>query len=139
MDIDSIDPGADFVETIEEAVSTCAVLLAVIGSDWATVTYEGSDLRRLDDPKDFVVLEIGAALAREIPVIPILVDGARMPTRGVLPDSIAPLARRQAFALSAAAFGANVDRLEQRLETLLGERPRKPLRIDRRTLFGIPS
>ena len=78
-DVDSIELGDDFVEVINGAVGSCDVLLALVGDEWLTITDAGGR-RRLDDPHDFVRLEIEAALARNVRVIPILVDGARMPT-----------------------------------------------------------
>jgi hypothetical protein len=80
MDVDTIALGVDFAEVITQAVSTCHVLLAVIGPRWVTGTDEGGR-RRLDDPDDIVRLEIAAALERDIRVIPILVEGAVMPRR----------------------------------------------------------
>ena len=79
-DVDSIELGDDFVEVITHAVGSCDVLLALIGEDWLTIT-DADGRRRLDGPHDFVRLEIEAALARDVRVIPILVDGARMPSR----------------------------------------------------------
>src|SRR6266508_306274 len=75
-DVDSIQLGDDFVEVITSAVGSCDVLLALIGDEWLTITDEDGQ-RRLDDPNDFVRLEIEAALTRNVRVIPILVDGAR--------------------------------------------------------------
>jgi TIR domain len=105
-DVDSIEPGDDFAEVITEAVSSCAVLLAVIGGRWLAAA--GPDGRRLDDPGDFVRLEIEAALARGVRLVPVLVDGARMPRPDQLPASLAPLARRQAIELSHARFSADL-------------------------------
>src|SRR6185437_15166507 len=92
-DVDSIEPGDDFAEVISDAVSSCAVLLAVIGDRWLAAADE--DGRRLDDPEDFVRLEIEAALTRGVRVIPVLVGGARMPRPGQLPPSLASLCGRQ--------------------------------------------
>src|SRR5690349_10570277 len=78
MDVDTIEPGVDFAEEITRAVSACKVLLAVIGPNWLAATDERG-CRRLDDPDDFVRLEIEAALARGVRVIPILADDAVMP------------------------------------------------------------
>src|SRR5688500_6019930 len=75
-DADSIELGDDFVEVISTAVGSCDVLLALIGDEWVPIT-DAHGQRRLDDPDDFVRLEIEAALARKVRVIPILVDGAR--------------------------------------------------------------
>ena len=71
MDIDAIEPGLDFVEVIEQAVGSCDALIALIGKQWLTIT-DDAGLRRLDNPEDFVRLEIAAALARNIRVIPAL-------------------------------------------------------------------
>ena len=75
-DVDSIQLGDDFVEVITRAVGSCDVLLALIGDRWLTIT-DQDGRRRLDDPDDFVRLEIEAALTRNVRVIPILVDGAQ--------------------------------------------------------------
>jgi len=85
MDVDTIAPGLDFAEVITEAVSTCEVLLAVIGPRWLDAKDEDGQ-RRLEDPDDIVRLEIAAALERNIRVIPILVEGAQMPRLQQLPD-----------------------------------------------------
>src|SRR4051812_26727912 len=73
-DLDTLEPGADFVEVIEETVARCDALLAVIGRDWLTPTAPGK--RRIDDPLDWVRLEITHALDRRIRVVPVLVHGA---------------------------------------------------------------
>jgi len=73
MDIDTIEPGLDFVEVIEQAVGSCDALLALIGRQWLTLTDDDGQ-RRLDNPEDFVRLEIAAALVRNIRVIPVLVQ-----------------------------------------------------------------
>jgi hypothetical protein len=78
MDVTGIDPGKDFRKVIENAVSTCDVLILMIGKKWtAAVDEEGN--RRLDDPKDFVRIETTAALHRDVPIIPALIQGAAMP------------------------------------------------------------
>jgi hypothetical protein len=78
MDIDAIGLGDDFVEVIETKVAKCDVLIAVIGRNWVTSKDDHGD-RRLNNPEDFVRMEIGAALKRKIRVMPVLVDGALMP------------------------------------------------------------
>ena len=109
-DVDSIELGDDFVETITNAVGSCDILLALIGQEWLDVA--GSDgSRRLDDPDDFVRLEIEAALARKVLLIPILIDGAMMPRGDQLPPSIAPMVRRQALELSPNRFRLDTERL----------------------------
>ncbi len=79
MDIDTLEPGVDFAEAIEKAVDSCDVLIALIGKQWLTVTDEQTGRRRLDNPKDFVRLEIQTALDRNIRVITVLVGGPRCP------------------------------------------------------------
>jgi hypothetical protein len=113
-DVDTIEPGDDFAEVITGAVQACAVLLAVIGGRWLTAA--GPDGRRLDDPDDFVRLEIEAALARGVRVIPVLVDGTTMPRPVQLPASLAPLARRQAIELSHSRFSADLTGLLKLLD-----------------------
>ena len=119
QDIDSIQLGDDFVEVITRAVGSCDVLLVLIGKRW--LSSRDKHGRRLDDPEDFVRLEIEAALARDVRIIPILVGGARMPTAGELPPSLGMLARRQALELHASQFGADISRLIKVLDGALTE------------------
>jgi hypothetical protein len=121
MDIDSIAIGVDFVEAIERAVDSCAVLLALIGPQWATVTDEDGR-RRLDDPDDKVRQEIEAGLARNILVIPVLTDGTSMPGRQHLPDSLALFARRNGLQLSFDRYDYDLGRLLRVVDTALGRR-----------------
>ena len=90
MDVDSIAPGLDFVRVLQEHLGQCDIVLTVIGKGWL-------DARpRLDNPQDFVRIEIETALNQEKRVIPVLVDEARMPRADELPEAIRPLARRNA-------------------------------------------
>lgn len=100
MDVSgSIEPGLEFDTVIEKAVSSCDALIVVIGKEWLTAADENGK-RRLDDPNDFVRLEIAAALRRTIRVIPVLVQGADMPDEGSLPDDLKRLSKRQASEIS---------------------------------------
>jgi hypothetical protein len=119
-DIDSIELGDDFVEVINAAVESCDVLLALIGDRWLTATGQDGQ-RRLDNPGDFVRLEIEAALTRNVRVIPILVEGARMPGEDELPASLAKLAYRQALELSPSRFAADTRRLLKVLDRTISE------------------
>jgi uncharacterized RDD family membrane protein YckC len=119
-DVDSIELGDDFVEVISSAVGSCDVLLALIGHQWLTITDEHGQ-RRLEDPNDFVRVEIEAALARNVRVIPILVEGARMPRATELPASLARLVRRQALDLHPSRFDFDTGRLLRVLERSLAE------------------
>jgi hypothetical protein len=78
MDVDHIPAGVDFTEYLHSQVAVCDVFLAVIGPNWLDAK-DDSGGRRFDNPDDFVTIEIAAALARNIRVIPVLVDGARTP------------------------------------------------------------
>ena len=113
MDIDTIDPGTDFVETIQNAVHSFDVVIVLIGRRWLTM---GGKRRRLDNPDDWVRLEIETALGRGIRVVPVLVQGAKMPNRNVLPESLAMLARRQAFVMSDVRWEADVRTLIESLK-----------------------
>jgi CheY-like chemotaxis protein len=97
-DIDSIPTGMDFRDYIRESVHGCDVLVAIIGKDWLNITNERGK-RRLDDEGDFVRNEISAALQRDIPVIPILVQNAMMPKEDDLPDVLRDLAYRHGRAV----------------------------------------
>ena len=78
LDIDTIDPGTDFVRVLQSSLRETAAVLVVIGQRWTSVSYS-SGVRRLDDAKDFVRLEVEESLGRDIPVVPVLVQGATMP------------------------------------------------------------
>jgi TIR domain len=125
FDIDNIDLGIDFVKAIEESVASCDVLVAVIGRHWL-VTSDEQGRRRLDNPEDYVRVEIGTALKRDIRVMPVLVEGASMPQSRELPDDLKPLARRNALNVSHDRFRVDADRLvgavERALEKTTAER-----------------
>ncbi len=119
MDIDTIELGVDFVQKIQEAVSSCDVLLAVIGPAWLTIA-NANGQPRLNDPNDFVRLEVQTALQRNIRVIPILVQGASMPTEKDLPPELAALARRNGMGIEHSSFDSDVNLLITKLEKMLG-------------------
>jgi hypothetical protein len=126
-DIDSLAPGADFPDAIAAAVGQCRVLLALIGSNWLSAEREGK--RRLDDPNDYVRLEIVAALRRGTIVVPVLIEDAQMPQRNELPPELTELADRNALRLRDEGWADGVNRLTQFLERVLrasGERPPTP-------------
>jgi hypothetical protein len=118
IDVEAIEPGADFGEVIERAVGGCAVLLAVIGPSWLRAADERGG-RRLDDADDMVRLEIAAALARGVRVIPVLVEGAVMPRRDELPEDLAPLTRRNALRVRHESFRDDAQRLVRAIERAL--------------------
>lgn len=114
-DVDGIEGGEDFVEAIQQAVGSSDILLAVIGPQWST-TRDSKGRRRLDNPEDFVRMEIETALSRGIRVIPVLVQGAVMPSAEELPPELAKLARRNAVELSERRFYFDMDMLISAIE-----------------------
>jgi hypothetical protein len=119
FDIDSISAGSDFVEALEIGLSQSRVLLAVIGRSWLTAV-DDNGKRRIDDPGDYVRLEIEAALSRGIPVVPVLVDGAALPQVSDLPESLRPLARRQNREIRHAGSAADMAALVRVISSILG-------------------
>jgi hypothetical protein len=113
MDIDSIEPGLDFVEVIENSVASCYVVLLLIGKRWQP--------GRLQDDRDFVRLELLAALERKIRVVPVLLEGAQMPSAEELSPVLAALSRRQAFELSNRHFSDDLNELVALLERIVNE------------------
>lgn len=123
MDLDSIEPGLDFVEVIEEALGSCVVLVALIGRQWLTLTDEEGN-RRLDNPDDYVRFEVQTALQRGVRVIPVLVDGAAALKAPQLPVELHKLARLSALELSYGRYQFDADRLLDVIQRVLGAVPR---------------
>ena len=111
MDIDTLKAGTDFVEFINKKVGECDVLIAMIGEQWLELRDEQGN-RRLDNPEDWVRLEIATALKREkILVVPAMVYGAVLPRSKDLPRPLKKLARRQALEITHKNFHHDVDSL----------------------------
>ena len=104
-DDDDIVPGERFTESIRKAINSCDVFLVLISPNWL------SALARLQEPADLVRREIADALARQVTLIPVLIDGARMPTPEELPEAIKELASFQAFPLSQHWWKEDIKRL----------------------------
>jgi hypothetical protein len=120
-DLETMESGADVVEVIQETVARCDAVVAVIGPRWLAA--EAGRGRRLDDPMDWVRLEIASALNRHVRVVPVLVGGATMPSAEELPVDLRQLARRHAVELSETAWRPQVDALLDSLgEVLPGSR-----------------
>jgi tetratricopeptide (TPR) repeat protein len=135
IDVD-LEPGIDFVEAIVTSVGACDVLIAVIGKHWLlSADQEGK--RRLENPEDFVRLEIATALKRNIRVIPVLVDGALMPRSSDLPDDLKLLVRRNALEISHNRFNADLRRLVAAIETVLQKADGKRNRHEEPTTEGV--
>ncbi len=128
IDVDSIEPGEHFVEAIQGSVSSVDALVAVIGRSWLTSLDPGSGKRRLDDPGDYVRLEIKTALERNIRVIPVLVAGASMPAAPDLPGDLGALAQRNALELRDDQWKDGVERLIKTLDRVLEEDARPETR-----------
>jgi hypothetical protein len=121
MDVDAMQPGRDFAKQLESQVSQCHVLLAVIGPHWLDARDQAGK-RRLDNDKDYVRIEIASALQRDIAVIPVLLDGAAMPSEESLPDNLKPLVRRHALELRHTRFAADADAIVHALEAVVPRR-----------------
>jgi len=118
-DVDDLAAGEDFVQGLERALGSCRVLIVVIGKTWLTASGPNG-ARRLDDPHDFVRLEVSVALRRDVRVIPVLVEGAGMPSEADLPDDLKPLGRRQAQELTDSRWDYDIGRLAGSIEEALG-------------------
>jgi len=150
IDVDSIPPGEDFVRMLEAQVAQCDAMLAVIGDGWLEAKDERG-ARRLDDPTDFVRIEIESALKQGKRVIPVLVNQARMPRLDELPQSLQPLATRNAVRLTHERFRADVQGLVKSLHGALeeaatrhtgafgtmGREPLKPSQSARRVVLAV--
>lgn len=126
MDVTAIAPGRDFRKAIDECVATCSVLLAVIGQEWLDLR-DSQGGRRLDDPNDFVRVELASALRRDIPVVPVLVRGAKMPPVEQFPEDLKELAYRNAVELTLARWKSDVQVLLQALRPYLDLRDKDPI------------
>jgi hypothetical protein len=128
MDVDAIKLGDDYVKILREEVAKCNVMLAVLGPHWLDACDERGN-RRLEDPNDFVRVEIAAALEREIFVIPILLDNTPVPRVDQLPKDIEGLAQRQGLQIRHVSFHDDVKKLIESLREKLK-------RFDEHTLVG---
>jgi TIR domain len=125
MDIDHIAPGEDFKQVIQEKLSAVQVAVVLIGKQWLNIK-DSTGQRRLDNPDDFIQLEIATLLARDIRVIPVLVGGADVPDAAQLPESLVSLVERNAHEISDLRFHTDVDRLIQALEEIVdGKNPQE--------------
>lgn len=114
MDVDSIALGRDFRQSLHDSLESCDAFLALIGPSWLD-SKDAAGKRRLDDPTDFVRQEIATALKRNIPVTPVLLQDAQMPSEQSLPDDLKDLAFRNGFELSHTRWRSDVREMVQRL------------------------
>jgi hypothetical protein len=117
-DFNAIQPGDDFVESIGTALQRCDVLLVLMGDKWLNVADEAGN-RRLDDPDDFVRLEISKALSRGIKVIPVMLDEIKMPRPEQLPENLQPMTRRQLVEIDPTRFEDDVRKLAEVIKKIL--------------------
>ena len=128
-DFNTILPGDDFVISIDNALRKCDVLLVVIGKSWLDLK-DTTGQRRLDDPDDFVRLEVATALSRNIQVIPVLFDGVAMPRPDQLPPNMSSLYRRQFVEIDSKRFEDDVRNLAEAIKKVMPDgvvRPVPPL------------
>ncbi len=132
MDVDSIAPGDDFLAVIDRRVSGAALVLAVMGERWA-----GPQGKRILEPNDAVRREIAVALASGVRLLPVLVNGARMPAPASLPDDVASLASLNAIELRHTRFNDDFERLVQAISGVTPELRHAELSLRPRRLAGM--
>ena len=136
IDLDSLSAGVPFAKRIQEAIGECSVLIALIGRSYVTSVDESGN-RRLDDPRDFVRLEVTAALRKKVPVIPVLVGGATLPRRSEMPKPMAGMLNQNAIEITDQRWRYDVDRLITAVEALsLPETPTPDTPVDARAGGG---
>jgi hypothetical protein len=124
MDVDSIEPGTNFVRVLQEKIADSDIVLAIIGRSWVDAA-DSNGNRRLDNPKDFVRTEIEAALSHKKVVIPVLVGNAEMPTYERLPESLRVLTEIHALRINHERYRADAEGLIKSLKKILDRPPRE--------------
>jgi hypothetical protein len=139
MDIDRIEPGQDFVDAINHSVAEAGVLLVLIGREWIKMT-DKSGIPRLENPEDFVRLEILAGLEQKAVMIPVLLADTEMPSAQALPPPLQPFARRNAIQISDSRFHSDVDRLIEAIEKIFNPQRAAvpPIRSEQRNQAATP-
>ncbi|MFZ4072370.1 MAG: SUMF1/EgtB/PvdO family nonheme iron enzyme [Caulobacterales bacterium] len=119
-DVDNIGPGVDFGDYIKSVLPKCRVALMLIGPHWLESKDEDGR-RRLDDEHDGVRIEIETALSlSDVLIVPVLVNGARMPRASDVPASLQPLLRRNAAIIRRDPdFHDDVERLTTALRAIV--------------------
>lgn len=119
FDVDTIKPGIDFEQKIKTELDNSDVVLALIGNQWLDIK-DTTGNRRLDDPRDYVRLELETALAKDMAVIPVVLQGAPIPSGDELPESLYELSRRNAIKLSDEHWSSDLRILTANLKNALG-------------------
>jgi hypothetical protein len=122
IDIDRMRAGQNFHRVLEQRLSDCSVVLTVIGPSWLQVRNEGGQ-RRIDDPEDWVRLELARSLARGITTIPVLVGGAELPKKSELPDDLKPLVQHHAAVVTTNGFRSDMAGLVRDIRDIIGASP----------------
>jgi hypothetical protein len=135
MDVTSIDAGTDFVEQIYNALESCDIVLALIDRDWVAVTNERN--REGANANDYVRIEIEAALERELVVIPVLLDGAAMPSENEVPPSLAELVKRNAIEVTHSGFNDDMRALFRVLRRAIKALSKAGKESEQRILYEI--
>jgi hypothetical protein len=117
IDVDGIPLGTNFVRRLTDEVNSCDALLALMGPKWLDACDDNGN-RRINNPNDFVRIEISAALRRDIPVIPILLNGTKIPRADRLPPDLQELVVRSALDVRHQSFHSDVARLVRELKQL---------------------
>jgi formylglycine-generating enzyme required for sulfatase activity len=120
LDVRGIDGGENWLQTLERQVAACDAMVVLIGKEWANLRDEHGN-RRLDDPHDKVRFEISQALLRNLPIVPVSIDGAAIPKAAQLPDNLMQLALIQAMPLRAESFPQDAAAITERLRVLLAK------------------
>jgi hypothetical protein len=118
IDVVAIAPGSDFADSIVQEIRYADVVLVLIGPEWSTLK-DPHGRRRIDDPRDFIGLEVATALASDKPVIPVLINNARMPKAVELPEQLRDLSMRNAAVLGYETFRRDVEVLIEGIRRVL--------------------
>ena len=119
FDVDTIKPGVDFEQKIKTELDNSDAVLVLIGNQWLGIK-DANGNRRLDDPHDYVRLEVETALSKNIAVIPVLLQGVPMPSGNELPEKLYDLSRRNAIKLSDEHWNSDLSMLTAILKNVLG-------------------
>ena len=118
-DIEGIEPGVEFPVALEKALANCVVMVVLIGPQWLAIK-NAKGQRRLEQPGDWIRLEIATALERGVRVVPVMVEDTPLPEAEALPADLRPLLQRQTLQLSDLRWDADLARLVQTLAKIPG-------------------
>ncbi len=128
--------GLDFVEHLRKTVRQCDILIALIGPGWLNAIDRKTGGRRLLDEADYVRVEVAAALAQNVRVVPVLLDGTPFPPVADLPDNLKQLVTRAGVEVRRLSFDSDVDRLVQGLGLVATGTRETPKRIAKRSWWS---